>query len=726
MRARRPQTERARQHDEDPPVRERRWSSIPPGKCTLTMAAAELQLRAASDVLDGIDDPLAIAARGVSSAGDRLPYLDAIQRAFGRHSVEDVRAQVGGDAEDAAAELGAEAYAFGDHVAFRTAPSLYVAAHEAAHVIQQRAGIRVPGGVGRVDDAWERHADAVAERVVRGESAEGLLDELTGAASIAARPHDRGRAAARSSSSPTAPEARRTLTPVDRTRPDSAPAAVAAVSTPAVQRTRANGVSVSHMQFSPKEIKDDGATTAQATIRWSGRTSAGPKLDWTLEGDAFGATIHASTGLITPGTSTVPKDKDSVELTVKATDAVEKGAHTTGRLKMWSSVFLQAKEDYPKFLATTYSVANFRPRTGGGTFDAVYAPATRKLTGTVRMSFAFVDDDPAAKAKWSDASKRTYVREFIARAQRTWSGQWQFENVRDPRSIWKKLGPVSVAIKAVEDTKSPHFPITVHKKSVTDHVDQAAFTADFSGDNTQTKNNPFPGTGPAELAALQAKTPTPILFAAGKADISAADQGTLAFLGTYLHAVRAPKFALTITGHTQQDASAVTAAAKTKAARAARTLSQQRASAVKAAIAARGPGAHTLRVVAKGDVGAAPASAWDKVEISSALAPGYVNRYPVSAHEFGHMLGIRDEYPNSTRPVGAATGHYALTKDALGQEYADTFAKAQTDSEGLMNGGTDVRPHHYVTLWEALAAATASAALPKPPFGEADWKFVGM
>jgi hypothetical protein len=49
-------------------------------------------------------------------------------------------------------------------------------AHEAAHVIQQRGGVQLKGGVGAVGDAHEQHADAVADRVVAGQSAEALLD----------------------------------------------------------------------------------------------------------------------------------------------------------------------------------------------------------------------------------------------------------------------------------------------------------------------------------------------------------------------------------------------------------------------------------------------------------------------------------------------------------------------------------------------------------------------
>jgi hypothetical protein len=44
-------------------------------------------------------------------------------------------------------------------------------------VVQQRAGVQLKGGVGATGDAYERQADAVADRVVRAQSAESLLDE---------------------------------------------------------------------------------------------------------------------------------------------------------------------------------------------------------------------------------------------------------------------------------------------------------------------------------------------------------------------------------------------------------------------------------------------------------------------------------------------------------------------------------------------------------------------
>jgi hypothetical protein len=51
--------------------------------------------------------------------------------------------------------MGAEAFATGDQVAFGAAPDLHTAAHEAAHVVQQRQGVQLKGGVGEVGDAYE-------------------------------------------------------------------------------------------------------------------------------------------------------------------------------------------------------------------------------------------------------------------------------------------------------------------------------------------------------------------------------------------------------------------------------------------------------------------------------------------------------------------------------------------------------------------------------------------
>ena len=117
-----------------------------------------------------------IAKHGVEGTGGKLPHIDRIQSAFGQYDLEGTSCFVGGGAAQSSKQMGAQAYAIGDRIAFKEQPSLHTAAHEAAHVVQQRAGVSLEGDVGRPGDPYERHADAVADRVVRGESAEDLLD----------------------------------------------------------------------------------------------------------------------------------------------------------------------------------------------------------------------------------------------------------------------------------------------------------------------------------------------------------------------------------------------------------------------------------------------------------------------------------------------------------------------------------------------------------------------
>jgi hypothetical protein len=149
---------------------------VGPGKHTLTEALTPVQRVATA----GAEDPAhvhAAAARGTATASTRLPFADQIQRAFGRHDISGIQAHVGGDADESARDMGARAYAMGDHVVLGGSADLHTVAHEAAHVVQQRGGVQLKGGVGQVGDAYEHHADAVADLVVSGKSAESLLDQ---------------------------------------------------------------------------------------------------------------------------------------------------------------------------------------------------------------------------------------------------------------------------------------------------------------------------------------------------------------------------------------------------------------------------------------------------------------------------------------------------------------------------------------------------------------------
>jgi hypothetical protein len=133
-------------------------------------------------------NPVSVATAATAGGGGSLPYLDTIQSAFGHHDIAGIRSHSGNAAAEGAAALGASAFAVGDAVAFASPPDLHTAAHEAAHVVQQRAGLRPDGG--SIDtgssDSLEKHADAVADAVVAGRSAQSILDSLVGGSSAGA------------------------------------------------------------------------------------------------------------------------------------------------------------------------------------------------------------------------------------------------------------------------------------------------------------------------------------------------------------------------------------------------------------------------------------------------------------------------------------------------------------------------------------------------------------
>jgi uncharacterized protein DUF4157 len=189
------------------PVQAKRAGASAPGKVTLTGelsphgmhdsafhggswepssdSTAPVQRKQSLAAALGPEATHAVAAEGVRDGGAPLPFRDQIQASFGAHDVGDVRAHVGGGAATASEAIGARAYATGRDIAFAGAPDLHTAAHEAAHVVQQRGTVQLKGGIGQADDAYERHADAVADRVVQRAPASDLLDQVASPHAVA-------------------------------------------------------------------------------------------------------------------------------------------------------------------------------------------------------------------------------------------------------------------------------------------------------------------------------------------------------------------------------------------------------------------------------------------------------------------------------------------------------------------------------------------------------------
>jgi hypothetical protein len=127
---------------------------------------------------DGVASVHQAAAHGTSGAPVPLPFRSQIQKAFGKHDISNVQAYTDAAAADGGKQMGAQAFTTGNHIAFARTPDLHLAAEEAAHVVQQRAGAKLPGGVGKPDDKFEDHALAVADAVVAGQNAEPILDTM--------------------------------------------------------------------------------------------------------------------------------------------------------------------------------------------------------------------------------------------------------------------------------------------------------------------------------------------------------------------------------------------------------------------------------------------------------------------------------------------------------------------------------------------------------------------
>jgi hypothetical protein len=152
-------------------------SDASPGKRTLVehVPGSAVQLRATGAAPSSSPAVHEAAAQGVATPSSPLPHGSIVQHLFGYHDLSTVQAHTGPEAAASAGAMGAQAYATGNHVVLGASTDLHTVAHEAAHVVQQRSGVQLKGGIGESGDAYERNADEVADRVVRGESAADLL-----------------------------------------------------------------------------------------------------------------------------------------------------------------------------------------------------------------------------------------------------------------------------------------------------------------------------------------------------------------------------------------------------------------------------------------------------------------------------------------------------------------------------------------------------------------------
>jgi len=464
------------------------------------------------------------------------------------------------------------------------------------------------------------------------------------------------------------------------------------------------------IKFNPKELSNDGKKTATASAKV---IPGGRKTSWKLIGPAYGSKISAA-GVITPGTAELPDKKFQVELGVLGFDSEVKTANSKARIKLWDAKYLKAKKDYKTFIGSTYNYPNFTKGLNGK-FDVVYNPGGKLVDINVKVKFKFHSDD-AAKGKWTKKDETAYRTSFNQRIASQWSKRYTVSQIREPKAIWSKLGPATIQVNVVEVKANQHFLIDVHKRNSGANeganVHNGTTTLFAEDENPHEAFNP--STAEGELKRVNAINPSPVYFGSWSTKLPSAYNGKLTSLGTYIKRIGEPKFNITVTGHSSIWGNAADNMKR----------SQQRADAVANKIKAVGLGPHKLTTAAMGEKGGGWLPRWRKAVIKFGIDPAWRNKQDTQTHEFGHMLGLGDEYRSDTRKKAT---HYDLVVKAFGKQYAQqTSTRTAPDASSLMDGGSDVRVQHYVTLWSALCETTLKkAAVPDPKLGYDDWKLNG-
>jgi outer membrane protein OmpA-like peptidoglycan-associated protein len=374
-------------------------------------------------------------------------------------------------------------------------------------------------------------------------------------------------------------------------------------------------------------------------------------------------------------------------------------------------------------------------------FDTRYFPMANLMLVTVRIAFNFVQADntppPAVLAGmrllgldttrffWTPAEQATYQSQFMSRVTARWSLQHTF---RSTKPCWDFVAnPIITPVPFVSTgpTDAAHYNVTVHKSSGpgidyssatndpdTSHPERPATADLYQSDNTESPDFNSQNVATSERQridrAITSAAASPVLFTQDSDVVDPGPRGTLTALATAL-GQKNPSDPL-IPLHLDGFASAEGDATHNHG------LADRRGHAVEAVLTGAGV-RQPITVINHGPVGAPNDAANRKVDISTdtAFETSYAsNRYSVSEHEFGHMLGLPDEYQNNTTGVlGTEQTNYMALVTAAGVQGPAQWGDL-TSSQ--MSAGVDVLPRHYVTLWEALGRMTT------PDITQAEWR----
>jgi outer membrane protein OmpA-like peptidoglycan-associated protein len=391
------------------------------------------------------------------------------------------------------------------------------------------------------------------------------------------------------------------------------------------------------------------------------------------------------------------------------------------------------------FALRTFHLDRNIPSTTFGMFDADWFPRSTLMPVTVKIKFKFVNADNTpgfweriarlARGEdlrrffWSATEKADFKREYISRIFVRWSAQ---HTLVSTKPCWAFSALPLVAPVEVDDDKDAHYIATVHKSpgpgidynsSTGDpdpaHPERPARATLYSSDVREEPDFVSRDVATSERrrleAALAASGAGPVFFDKNSDAIRPGAQSTA--LTAFADALKAknpsdPLIPLHLDGFASAEGDPTRNL----------DLSNRRAAAVRDFLVRLGV-QQPVGVLGHGPVGAPndPTNRKVEVTVDHAFETTYAsNRYSVGEHEFGHMLGLPDEYQNNTTgTLGTQQTLFMALVTAAGVPGPAVWG-VRTASQ--MADGVDVLPRHYVTLWEALARMTA------PDITQAEWR----
>lgn len=382
------------------------------------------------------------------------------------------------------------------------------------------------------------------------------------------------------------------------------------------------------------------------------------------------------------------------------------------------------------------------PSTTQGMFDARYYPFLGLMPVQVRVSFQFVSavgaptgwdlvwllaaGEDVSPFFWNAAQKAAFKTEFITRVTSRWNTgitMWS------TKPCWGFHATPLIGVSEAGDPGQAHYRLIIHKspgpaidyRSITHYPNLAHPERSAKANLWQSDVREAPNFRSREVArdervrlenALAASLASPVLFEKDRAAVRPAERGRLNTLAAALKGKlpSAPAIPIFLSGFASSEGDGSRNL----------TLSLDRALAVESILTGAGV-PQPMTSIGLGATGAPndPANRKVDIEFDTSFDAAYAsNRYSVAEHEFGHLLGLPDEYQNNppgSSPSDRRRETLQTAYEALATSAGLALPVWGSDTSSQMSVGVDVLPRHYLTIWEALGRMTT------PHITQAEW-----